>query len=200
MIELEHIHKQYGASVIIEEARLELKAGEITLLQGPSGCGKTTLLEIAAGLIPPDSGERVCQAQRIGCVFQDDLLLPWLDARQNLEFSLTTLVPESIRTERIDTWLERTGLTEHAQTLPADLSGGMRRRLNLARALAIQPDLLLLDEPFAFLDTDWKRQTAGWIGQATTQGAAVLIVTHETVPGNLPTQHSHQVTRPIIMK
>ena len=200
MISLSHIRKAFDGIPVIAEATLELHPGELTLLQGPSGCGKTTLLEIAAGLLLPDAGERVCQTQRIGCAFQDDLLLPWLSVRDNLDFSLSGLVPAPERPPLIAEWLERTGLTAQAQTRPSELSGGMRRRLNLARALALEPDLLLLDEPFAFLDKEWKERTAAWILQAVTRGAAALMVTHEAVPHQLPVQHQHTVTSPITIK
>ena len=147
MIELAHIRKAYRGVAVLADVNLRVTRGEIVCITGPSGCGKTTLLEIIAGVAKFDEGFRKVSTDRIGYAFQDDCLVPWLSVEENLSLGLSGWPDLSARD-----WLNIMGLTEQRLKKPAELSGGMKRRLNLARALAIQPELLLLDEPFAFQD------------------------------------------------
>ncbi|MFM8330100.1 MAG: ABC transporter ATP-binding protein, partial [Candidatus Methylumidiphilus sp.] len=141
-----------GEHVAIENLRIELAAGEFVCLVGPSGCGKTTLLNIVAGLdrqfdgaIATDSGER---APRIGYVFQNPRLLPWRTVRQNIDLAL----PPGADGGDVAHLLEAMDLTAWQGQYPQKLSGGMSRRVALARAFAVRPTLLLMDEPFVSLD------------------------------------------------
>ncbi|ADK84569.1 ABC transporter related protein [Desulfarculus baarsii DSM 2075] len=178
MIELRGVSKRLGRKLVIRRADLVVRPGQIVCLSGPSGVGKTTLLEIMAGLTKPDAG----LARRQGAValaFQDDALLPWLDAAGNMDYALAALPPDQ-RRERRRFWLERFELPPTLR--PEAMSGGMRRRLNLARALASQRPILLLDEPFAFLDLPWQAKVAAELAAAAHVGAAVALVSHQLEP------------------
>ena len=137
----------------LAEVSLALRNGEFVSLVGPSGCGKSTLLRLAAGLIAPTEGVLRREAERVGFVFQDPTLLPWRSVRRNVELvgELTGLS----RAERIGRAFEslrRVGLADVANQRPGTLSGGMRMRVSLARALSVRPPLYLFDEPFAAVD------------------------------------------------
>ena len=134
----------YGDKTVLQDFSAEFGNG-ITLLTGPSGFGKTTLLHTVAGLIEPDSGEIIGRPERISLMFQDDRLLPWLTALQNIEIVCDDR-------EKAMHYLRAVELEAEAGTKPAALSGGMRRRVALARALVYESDLLLLDEPFKGMD------------------------------------------------
>jgi NitT/TauT family transport system ATP-binding protein len=153
-------------------------ANGLVCLVGPSGCGKSTILNAIAGLVPYTGDVRV-SSRRIGFAFQDDRLIPWRTVRQNMLFALNDCLGADRAMEAADGWLERLGLTAAADAFPAALSGGMRRRVNLARALAVQPDILLLDEPFAFLDVAMvERVQAAVLEVGRDSGATTLIVSH----------------------
>jgi NitT/TauT family transport system ATP-binding protein len=132
---------------------MDIDAGDFVALLGPSGCGKSTLLRLVAGLDAPDRGDVQAPAAGVGMVFQDAHLLPWRDVAGNVELPLELQrVPAAQRRQRALDAVERVGLAEAARRYPAQLSGGMRMRVALARALVTAPRLLLLDEPFAALD------------------------------------------------
>jgi NitT/TauT family transport system ATP-binding protein len=145
---------------VLSKVSLEVDRGEFCCVIGPSGCGKSTLLRILDGLIRPTSGQvviggRVCTAPRadVGVVFQSFNLFPWRTVAQNVELGLEERgIARAQRRERAGRWLERVGLTGFEHFYPAQLSGGMQQRVGLARALAIEPDILLMDEPFGSLD------------------------------------------------
>lgn len=132
---------------------LDVGAGELVAIVGPSGCGKSTLLRLVSGLETPTAGTIETAAERIGYVFQDPTLLPWRTVRGNIEL-LAELrrLPGTERATRANAALALTGLTEFANHRPRALSGGMRMRVSLARALTMKPELFLFDEPFAALD------------------------------------------------
>jgi ABC-type nitrate/sulfonate/bicarbonate transport system ATPase subunit len=175
MIELADIVKAFHDSRVLAGVNLHVAAGEIVCITGPSGCGKTTLLEIIAGTLRPDSGSRAVSTERIGYAFQDDCLVPWLTVEGNLLLGLSGW-PETSAGEG----LEIMGLAEQRMKKPAELSGGMKRRLNVARALAIKPDLLLLDEPFAFQDSATIELLQDRILAANREnGATVILVSHD---------------------
>lgn len=171
----------------LEDVTLEVKRGEFVCLLGPSGCGKSTLLRIIAGLLPPTSGEvvlngktRVDPNRTVGLVFQQPSLLPWRTLRDNvaLPLSLAGLSAAEVQ-RRTDEHLALVGLLGFAEEYPANLSGGMAQRAALARALAQDPEVLLLDEPFGALDALTREQLTGELLRIWEHAhRTVLMVTH----------------------
>jgi NitT/TauT family transport system ATP-binding protein len=154
-IQFENVSKQFGNLPVIEDFSARIAPGEIVSLVGPSGCGKSTLLRLVAGVEALDRGriKRNIPLERIGFVFQDVRLLPWRTALQNVTFVLRNRLPTAKqRDERARAALKRVGLADFSDYLPAQLSGGMQKRVAIARALTIDPELILLDEPFSDLD------------------------------------------------
>ena len=146
---------------VLDNVSLELPEGKITAIMGPSGCGKTTLLRLLSGLISPTSGNVTRETERISFLFQDTALLPWLTALENVNLVLSDgAATRPLARE----WLGRVGLADEADTYPSALSGGMKQRVALARALAVDADLLLLDEPFRGLDDDLRERMLDLIG------------------------------------
>ncbi|WP_280246396.1 ABC transporter ATP-binding protein [Nocardia abscessus] len=177
----------YGES-IAAEVDLEIDPGEIVVLLGPSGCGKSTILRALAGLLNPVSGNAEVDGRAVGAVdaqcammFQEDALLPWRSARKNVEFALQLRgVSRTVRKHEALALLGQVGLDGFGDHLPGALSGGMRQRVQLARTLAAQPRVLLMDEPFGALDAqtraDMQRLLISvWQQHKTT----VLFVTHD---------------------
>lgn len=154
------IVQKFGAMTALDDINLHASDGEVLGIIGPSGCGKSTLLSILGGLLAPTSGEVVATGSKppgclseIAYVFQDFNLLPWRTAEQNVRLPLEHHnMPAQEQRERVDDALARIGLTEFRAALPRQLSGGMRQRVGIARALAIRPAVLLLDEPLSALD------------------------------------------------
>ena len=183
MLTLENIGKTLGGRLVLANVSLRLDRGEMTCLVGPSGIGKTTILEVAAGLMKPDRGRRSTTFNRVGYGFQDDALIPWLSARANLEFALSGYFSARQARGRAEDWLERLGLHRDGHKKPGHLSSGMRRRLNLARSLALGADLVLMDEPFAFLDMEWQKKLAGLCLECNgSSETAFLMASHQVEP------------------
>ncbi len=177
MIRLDQVGATLGGRRILDGVSLTVQPGQLVCLFGPSGCGKTTVLNVAAGLVRPDAGQVEVRAERLGYAFQDDRLAPWLNVRDNLLLALSGHWSPAEAAARTDRWLARLGLADAAAKRPGALSGGMRRRANLARALAVEPDVLLLDEPFAFLD-DAMVETVQDLIRELSARATVLLVSH----------------------
>lgn len=173
MLELKNVSLSYGELRVLRGVSLRLNPGERIAVMGPSGCGKTSLLRVIAGLQSPDSGTVERTAQRLSFVFQEPRLLPWLTAAENVRLVL----PDAHHGEDAVAWLSRFGLSDAADKLPAELSGGMQQLVSLARALVCTPDLLLLDEPFKALDVAAKQNAIAAVSDGTD--AAVILVTHD---------------------
>ena len=164
MLRIENVSKRFANSFIaLDDLNLTVDQGEIVSLVGTSGCGKSTILRIIAGLEYPTLGDVFIDDEaihsphpKIGLIFQEPRLMPWLTVRENVEFGLDTLPNIKFnrleRRDLVDRILERVSLTEFANTLPRQLSGGMAQRVAIARALITKPSILLLDEPFSALD------------------------------------------------
>jgi NitT/TauT family transport system ATP-binding protein len=157
-VSLRGVTKTYDTGVLaLGPIDLDVRKGEFVSLLGPSGCGKSTALRLIAGLSAATSGEvRVSGAQArrsIGFVFQEPTLMPWTSVRENVRLPLKLAhMPREKADARVDAALAQVGLAEFAEAFPRELSGGMKMRVSLARALVTDPDILLMDEPFAALD------------------------------------------------
>jgi ABC-type nitrate/sulfonate/bicarbonate transport system ATPase subunit len=182
LLEFADIEIQRGGRTIVSGLSFNLAAGQMLCLTGPSGIGKTTVMEIAAGLLSPDQGQRCFQKGRLAYAFQDDALIPWRTVSQNLEFVLDNGRDTTAANWTIAKWLRRLGLENAAEKYPAEISGGMRRRLNLARAFSLEADLLILDEPFAFLDERWLQHITLYLSKELERGAAILLASHQMEP------------------
>ena len=171
---------------VLDDIDLEVGDGEFVCLLGPSGCGKTTLLNAMAGFLSPTSGEirvdgemvRKPDPRRI-FVFQERGVFPWLTVEGNIGFGLSKL-PRAEREQRIAHYVKMVGLQGFEKTYPQELSGGMKQRLEVARALAVNPDMLLLDEPFGALDSITRLIMRGellriWEAERKT----IIFVTHD---------------------
>jgi iron(III) transport system ATP-binding protein len=192
-LSLEHVSHRFGSIVAVDDASLSVGAGEVVCLVGPSGCGKTTLLRVAAGLEPLQSGrvligdevvsdDRVAvppEERNVGLVFQDYALFPHLTVRGNIAFGLKNHSSRE-RDERVAHALDRTGMTGYAGVYPHQLSGGQQQRVALARAIAPRPRIVLLDEPFSGLDANLRRRVRDQAAQILRDsGIATLMVTHD---------------------
>ena len=164
----------FGDKTVLEGCGLSLPAGARLALMGPSGCGKTSLLRIALGLQAPDTGTVDNAFTRTAAVFQEPRLLPWCTALENVDLVLSD-GPATLGDAKL--WLERLELGEAAALYPAELSGGMQQRVSLARALAVSPDLLVLDEPFKGMDEALRDRVAALISRSLPK-AAILLATH----------------------
>jgi len=185
MLTLEAVGRRFPNGVqALEDVSLRIAAGETVVLLGPSGCGKSTLLRLIAGLDQPDSGalrwdDAPPAFGEIGFVFQDATLLPWATAAENVA------LPLRLRGRRdaaaVQSVLDRVGLGAFAQARPRQLSGGMRMRVSLARALVCRPRLLLLDEPFAALDEFTRHRLQDDLrALCRDEGVTAVLVTHST--------------------
>lgn len=171
-IVVSHLYKSFCGRPVIADLSFEIPDRGIVGLSGPSGSGKTTLLRLLAGLTCPDSGTIVgLDPGRVSMVFQEDRLLPWLSAADNI-----ALIEPDCRI--VGEWLAKVKLSECADQFPAQLSGGMQRRIALARALARESKLLLLDEPFTGMDAELKAAIYLLIRE-TALTRPVLLVTHD---------------------
>lgn len=181
MIELQRVSVAFGDKQVLSDFSYRFEPGGQYALFGPSGCGKTTLLRVIAGLQKPDRGEVIhAQALRMAFCFQEDRLLPWYTVRENVALAL----PCASKKERekalriAQTWLDRVGLPDEGDAYPCALSGGMKRRAALARALAFDAPVLLMDEPFRALDETAHEEMLHLV-RALAQGKTLILVTHD---------------------
>lgn len=208
-----------GTTAVVN-VNLDVREGEFLCLIGPSGCGKTTLLNVFAGLERPDEGAVLMDGRPMSgpgpdraVLFQDPALFPWMSVRRNVEFALKMVgVPREERADRAEHWLRKVHLARFADVQPHELSGGMRQRAALARALACQPEVLLADEPFAALDAQTREILQEELQRVWSETRHTLVfVTHnvrEAVfladrvvlmsapPGTFVTEHRIDAPRP----
>ena len=175
---------------VIDSVSFSVEPGEFVCLLGPNGCGKTTLLRIVGGLEPPTRGRVLLggapvsgsgrHTRKVGVVFQEDRLLPWMSLRDNVELVLAPLgVDAQTRRATAQRYLGLAGLAGFEEYYPARVSGGMRQRAAIARALAIEPELLLMDEPFGALDAQNRRIMQAEVRRIWREtGRTIVFVTH----------------------
>lgn len=195
ILELDELTKRFGSNYAVSELSLSVREGELLTLLGPSGCGKTTTLRLIAGLERPDGGsirvggEQVAAAgerafvapehRDVGVVFQNFALFPHMSAAENIAFGLSDWEEEK-RERRVKELLELVGLETHAENQPAELSGGQKQRIALARSLAPEPEILLLDEPFSNLDVDLRVEMREEVRRILKEaGVTGISVTHD---------------------
>ncbi len=187
ILEVRNISKEYPGVSAIEDVSLQVYSREFVSIIGPSGCGKSTLLEIVAGLISKTSGDVFIKGQAvrnthssIGIVFQQESIFPWRTTLENIEFGLQMQgMPREERMRKSRAMTELVGLRGFEDRYPGALSGGMRQRVAMARALVMEPEILLMDEPFGALD----EQTRIILGEELLRiqqeiGQTILFVTH----------------------
>jgi NitT/TauT family transport system ATP-binding protein len=182
MLELCDLQMRFAASPVLQGVTLAVRPGEFVAVLGQSGCGKTTLLRLAAGALRPNAGLVSNSFRRSAFVFQDGRLAGWMTALQNAAFGLKAAgQPRPAREREAARILLRLGFeAADLAKRPYALSGGMRQRVGLARALAVAPDLLLLDEPFSALDIGLRRDMQRLVrNEVDQQGIAALLVTHD---------------------
>lgn len=173
---------------VLQDVSLDVKENSFVCLVGPSGCGKSTLLRMFCGLALPDQGSVWHDGSKVtgpsasrGMVFQQDAVFPWLTVSQNIEYGLKVrkMAPEARRSS-IDKWSELVGLNHVRNAYPKELSGGMRKRVDLARVYANEPEVLLMDEPFGALDAQTKQRMQGELLSLWEQDRkTVIFVTHD---------------------
>ncbi len=191
-LQLDNVTRRFGGYIAIEGINLAAQAGAFVSVVGPSGCGKSTLLNLAAGLIQPSEG---CVSvfgdplsginRKASYMFQHDALLPWKTAIGNIELGLRFRgVDAREATERSREWVTRVGLDGFAESYPAQLSGGMRKRVAMAQSWIVDPDILLMDEPFSALDVHTRLRMEDelltlWASSSQKARKTILFVTHD---------------------
>ena len=185
-VSFRNIGMSFGSVRVLDDISLDVTQGEFVCILGPSGCGKSTLLNIVGGFIAPVEGEVTIDGERVTgpdprriFVFQERGVFPWLTVDQNIAFGLFRL-SEAEKRERVARYVAMVGLRGFEKSYPHELSGGMKQRLEVARALAVNPDVLYLDEPFGALDSITRLQMRRellriWHAERKT----VLFVTHD---------------------
>lgn len=175
MVELKGISVHHDHQITLKNMDLTLSPGEHAAVTGPSGCGKTTLLRVIAGLTAPAVGDITVRTKHISFLFQEPRLLPWLTAQENVNIVISN---RRNSFSEAGNWLAAVGLSDALSKYPAELSGGMQQRVSLARALAYNGDLFLLDEPLKGLDTQTKEDMLRLLN-AHTGEKTVLLATHD---------------------
>lgn len=189
LMELEQLRKSYGSTRILDGVDLCIRKGEFVCIVGPSGSGKTTLLKCMAGLLDPTDGRTIFEGEsvteppaKLAVVFQDysRSLLPWLSVAANIELPLKNKLPKAERPARIEEVLRAVGLAGKGALYPWQMSGGMQQRAAIARGLAYQPDVLLMDEPFAAVDAQTRIELEDLVLRVRRDfDTTVVFVTHD---------------------
>ena len=177
MLKITDLTFSFDKKTILKNFSMELKKGEILAVMGPSGCGKTTLLSLVAGLLKPQSGEIHNSFEKTAYVFQEPRLFPWLTVKENLLVVMNEKDTNALKT--VMECLSLVGLDDALDKYPNELSGGMKSRVSLARALAFGGDLFLLDEPFSALDEELRLTLSIKIkDHLHAREASAILVTH----------------------
>lgn len=188
MLQISHLSADYGGKPALADINLTLESGELLVVLGPSGCGKTTLLNLIAGFVPYQHGSITLEGQRVtgpgaerGVVFQNEGLLPWRNVQDNVALGLQLAgVDKAQRRQAAAQMLKKVGLEGAEKRFIWQLSGGQRKRVGIARALAANPQLLLLDEPFGALDAFTREQMQTLLLKLWHEtGKQVLLITHD---------------------
>lgn len=188
MLQISHLSADYGGKPALADINLTLESGELLVVLGPSGCGKTTLLNLIAGFVPYQHGSITLEGQRVtgpgaerGVVFQNEGLLPWRNVQDNVALGLQLAgVDKAQRRQAAAQMLKKVGLEGAEKRFIWQLSGGQRQRVGIARALAANPQLLLLDEPFGALDAFTREQMQTLLLTLWNEtGKQVLLITHD---------------------
>jgi NitT/TauT family transport system ATP-binding protein len=178
-----------GAIRVVDDVSYEIEQGEFVSIIGPSGCGKTTMMNMVAGFVTPTAGTVKVNGEIVrgpgpdrGVIFQEYGVFPWLSVRDNIAFGLklrANRVSEAKRNEICDRYMRLMGLSDFADAYPKMLSGGMRQRLALARAYAVKPQFLLMDEPFGALDAQTRSSMQDLLLEVLqVEGKTVMLITH----------------------
>ncbi len=180
MIRVVGIVKRFGEELVLDRVSIEVGNGEIVGLVGPNGCGKTTLLRILSGLETPEGGTVEING-KIGYVPQDDILLPWLSLKNNIALGLRFRgVSHRGREDKVYEAATFLGITEYLNKYPRHVSGGTARKASIARALVLEPDILLLDEPYSGLDISSIDSLQSILTRVSkVRGVSMLIVSHQ---------------------
>lgn len=174
-IELRGISKSYENRIVFYNLNLEIREGRITCIMGPSGSGKTTMLNILMGLVKAEEGEvRGVAGKKLAAVFQEDRLCEELDALRNV----LLVCPKKVGPGEVRRHFEEVGLTEYENKEAGQLSGGMKRRVAIVRALLAESDIVIMDEPFKGLDEDLKKRVMEYV-RRHAEGKTVIMVTHD---------------------
>jgi NitT/TauT family transport system ATP-binding protein len=176
---LEHVSHHYGNVHVLRDLNLNVKPGEVVVLVGPSGCGKTTILNLLSGYIKPSSGN-VNREGVIRTVYQHDGLFPWLTVTENISLGLRSVKDPALKNKEMNELIELIHLEGFEHSYPHQLSGGMRQRVELARVLAGDSDILLMDEPFSALDYQTRlRMRRELVRVLEKRHRTVVFVTHD---------------------
>lgn len=176
-----HYHSKQGETVAVENLNFSVNEGEFVAIIGPSGCGKTTLLSLSAGLLPPTTGEVKTNGCSFGYMLQKDELFPWRTIEKNIFLPLEIKGKNTTEhRERALALAEKYGLKQFLKNYPSSLSGGMRQRTALIRTLAVDPDVLLLDEPFSALDYQTRLSVCDDVYKIIrSEKKTALLITHD---------------------
>ena len=180
---------EQGPMRVLDHVTFDLHQGEFVSIIGPSGCGKSTLMNLLAGFLQPTQGRVLLDGREVkgpgpdrGVIFQEYGVFPWLTVRQNIEFGMklaANKVPAAQRAQTADKYMQLMGLSDFAGHFPKHLSGGMRQRLAIARAYAVNPEFLLMDEPFGALDAQTRSAMQDLLLQVLqTENKTVMLITH----------------------
>ena len=178
-----------GPMRVLDEVSFDIREGEFVSIIGPSGCGKTTLMNLLGGFVKPSTGQVLLDGKPVrgpgpdrGVIFQEYGVFPWLTVRKNIEFGLklsVSKVPASERAAIVERYMGLMGLADFANHFPKHLSGGMRQRLAIARAYAVRPQFLLMDEPFGALDAQTRSAMQDLLLEVLqAEGKTVMLITH----------------------